>query len=84
MREIAECCANQEGFIRPEMPMQEILFRALLSEGNKPVSLERLHYLVTERYHTPANPRSISLNGLKRVLDSDIYYGFREVSRIPA
>ncbi len=84
MREIAECCANQEGFIRPEMPMQEILFRALLSEGNKPVSLERLHYLVTERWHTPANPRSISLNGLKRVLDSDIYYGFREVSRIPA
>ena len=80
IREIAECCANQEEFIRPDMPMQEIVFRTLLSEGNQPVSLERLHYLVTEHWYTPTNPRNISMNGLKRVLDNDAYYGFKEVS----
>ena len=81
IREIAKCCANQEGFIRPDMPMQEIVFRALLSEGNHPTSLEQLHYLVTERWYTPANPKSISTEGLKRVLDNDMYYGVQGVLR---
>ena len=80
IREIAGCCSTQEGFIRPDMPMQEIIFRSVLSEGNQPVSLEQLHYLVTERWYTPNNPRNISASGLKRVLDSDMYYGFSEVS----
>ena len=79
IREIAKCCSTQEGFISPEMPMQEIVFRTILSEGNRPVSLERLHYAVTEGWYSPINPRSITLSGLKRVLDSDAYYGFKEV-----
>ena len=81
IKEITECCSTQEGFIRPDMPMQEIIFRSVLSEGNQPISLERLHYLVTDRWYTPNNPRNISISGLKRVLDSDMYYGFSEVSR---
>ena len=80
IKELAKCCAKQEGFIRPEMPFQEILFRAIASEGNKPVSLERLHYLVTEGWYSPINPRSITMNGLKLVLDNDTYYGFNKVS----
>ena len=81
IKEITGCCSNQEGFIRPDMPMQEIIFRSVLSQGNQPISLERLHYLVTDRWYTPNNPRNISISGLKRVLDSDMYYGFNEVSR---
>ncbi len=81
---IVECCSTQEEFVRPDMPMQEIIFRSVLSEGNQPVSLEQLHYLVTERWYTPNNPRNISVGGLKRVLDSDMYYGFSEVSRTTA
>ena len=76
---ISECCATQEEFIRPEMPIQEIVFRTILSHGNKPVSLEKLHEDVTERWYTPLNPRSISPVGLKRVLERDAYYGFKEV-----
>ena len=84
IREIMECCSNQEGFIRPDMPMQEIIFRSVISEGNRPTSLKQLHYLVTDRWYTPNNPRNISIIGLKRVLDSDMYYGFNEVSRATA
>ena len=80
IREIAKCCATQEGFIRPEMPMQEIVFRALLSKGNRPADLKRLHHLVTYEYYSPTNPRHIGLEGMKRVLDSDAYYGIVEVS----
>ena len=81
IKEIMGCCSNQEGFIRPNMPMQEIIFRSVLSEGNQPTSLEQLHYLVTDRWYTPNNPRNISISGLKRVIDSDMYYGFNEVPR---
>ena len=79
IKEIGECCATKEGFIRPDMPMQEIVFRSLLVAGNKPTSVERLHFLVTEEYYTPMNPRSITAVGLKRVLDSDVFYGFKQV-----
>ena len=80
IREIVKCCAKEEGFIRPDMPMQEIAFRSLLAKGNKAETLEQLHYLVTDRWCTPSNPRNITVDGLRRVLDSDEYYGFKDVS----
>ncbi len=79
LKQIAKCCSGQEGFIRPEMPMQEIVFRSILAEGNKPVKLEVLHDLVTDKWYTPINPRNLSVVGLKRVLDNDVYYGLKEV-----
>ena len=80
-KEIPGCCAKKDGFIRADMPMQEILFRTILAAGNKPVSLERLHYEVTEGWYTPINPRNIAMINLKRVLDSDTYYGFEEAPK---
>lgn len=80
IREIEECCARAEGFITPEMPMLEILFRTLLSEGNRPMALEELLEVLTERYATPSNPRSITPEGLRRVLNTDFYYCFRELA----
>ena len=76
IKDIAKCCGKKEGFIVAEMPIQEIVFKALLSQGNKPVSLAHLHYLVTDQWYSPVNPRSISREGLKQVLDNDAYYGF--------
>ena len=81
MKEIAECCSTVEGFIRPEMPIAEIVFRTLLAGRNRPISLENLQHLVTEEWYTPVNPRNITVPGLKRVLDSDTFYGFREVAQ---
>lgn len=80
IKDIAKNCANHEGYIRPEMPMQEIVFRSILAERNRPVSLSRLHDLVTDKWYTPTNPRSVSAAGLKLVLDYDEYYGFKDVS----
>ena len=76
---IEECCSKREGFIKPEMPMQEIAFRTLLAEGNKPATLSHLHYEITETWYTPMNPRHIDVSNVKRVLDSDNYYGFAKV-----
>ena len=79
IKDIAKNCAHHEGYIRPEMPMQEIVFRCILAERNQPMSLNHLHHLVTDEWYTPANPRNLSVAGLKLVLDHDQYYGFQEV-----
>ena len=76
---IAKCCSRKEGFIRPQMPIQEIIFRIILSDGNKPTKLSHLLSLLTEEWATPMNPKSIDGEGLRKILASDNYYGFREL-----
>ena len=80
MDEIAEHYAEDEGFIRTEMPIQEIVFRILLTVRNQPTPLRDLHYELTERWATPARPINISELGLRRLLDADTHYGFARVS----
>ena len=80
MAEIAKCCATSDEFIRPGLSLKEIVFRLLLKEGNRPVALNTLHYALTEEWARPTNPMNISLQTLKRTLDEDTYYGFKEVS----
>lgn len=76
LAEIAEFCSAEQGFIRPAMPLQEIVFRVLLTRGNEHISLGDLHYELTEKWSTPIRPINISIEGLCRILDSDDFYGF--------
>ena len=78
--EIAAHYTEDEGFIRTEMPIQEIVFRILLSRRNQPTPLRDLHYELTERWATPFRPINISELGLRRILDADTHYGFAQVS----
>ena len=79
--EIAEYADSEDGFIQPDMPIQEIVFRILLSRKNEPTSLTELHEQLTERWSTPIRPINVSLGSLERILDGDTYYGFaREAS----
>ena len=75
---VAKCCANSEDFIQAELPLQEILLRTLLIKGNRPMSLMDLHKVITEQWATPVRPMNISIEDLKRILDSDNYYCFNE------
>ncbi len=78
--EIAEHYMEDEEFIRTEMPIQEIVFRILLTRRNQPTLLRDLHYELTERWATPVRPINISELGLRRILDADTHYGFAQVS----
>ena len=77
--EIAEHAAADGGFIRTEMPIQEIVFRVLLARRNEPALLRDLHYELTERWATPVRPINLTEAGLARILDADTYYGFARV-----
>ena len=76
LNEIAEYSAGEEGFISSNMPLQEIVFRMLLTRRNQPTTLEELHNELTERWSTPVRPINITLKSLERILNSDNYYGF--------
>ena len=77
--EIASYCADDDDFIRTEMPIQEIVFRLLLTRRNTPTLLSDLHYELTEKWSTPVRPINLTEEGLARILDSDTYYGFARV-----
>ena len=76
IREISQNYKNDDSFIRSDMPVQEIVFRTLLSRNNRPMSLADLHYELTEKWATPIRPIVITEERLLRILDNDTYYGF--------
>ncbi len=77
--EIAKFSADDEGFIRTTMGIQEILFRTLLARRNRPTLLTDLHYELTERWSTPIRPINITEEGLRRIMEGDDFYGFARV-----
>ncbi len=79
IREIREFYADVGDFIRPDMPIQEILFRMLLARGNEPLTLVQLHHELTDTWSSALRPISIDEERLQRVLEADTYYGFAEV-----
>ena len=79
VQEIQANHADDPDFIRSDMPIQEIVFRTLLTRGNRPTLLADLHYELTERWATPTRPIVITEDRLQRVLDADIYYGLVRV-----
>jgi hypothetical protein len=76
--DIAEHDAKDQDFIQPNMTIQEIIFRILLSRHNQPTQLHDLHYELTEKWATPIRPINITEVGLGRILDNDTYYGFTQ------
>ena len=76
VNEIQRHCADDTEFIQSAMPLQEIVFRMLLLQGGEPITLGELHTDLTEKWSSAMRPITITLDGLARVLNSDVFYGF--------
>ena len=79
IREIREFHDDVPGYIRGDMPVQEIVFRMLLTRGNEATHLSELHQELTGRWSSPLRPIGIDEARLRQVLAADRYYGFEEV-----
>ena len=79
MSEIRRHCPEDDNYIRSEMPLQEIVFRILLLRGDTPTTLGQLHRELTERWSSPLRPITITMTGLARILDHDVFYGFEGI-----
>ena len=84
VEEIAKYGPEEQDFIRSDMPIQEMVFRILLGLRNEPTPLRDLHRELTERWSTPIRPITITEPGLRRILDTDTYYGFAQEGVAPA
>ncbi len=74
---IRGCCSQAPGFITQRLPILESVFRLFLANNNHPLDLEELGRQLSEwrggdTYRTSAEV-------LSRLLESDHYYGLRQV-----
>jgi len=74
---IKDCCSKKSGFITDELPVLESIFRLFLANGNQPLDLEELGKQLSEWRGGDAYRTSAEI--LSRLLQSDQYYGLRQV-----
>ena len=71
--------AKIEGFVNPNLPVREAVFRLLLVYQNKPLDVEQLSQYLTDCGIGIMDARLIQPKALQRILDSDDYYGITRV-----
>ena len=77
LRTIRQCCSKRDGFITPNMPLLEMIFRLLLANGNQPLELGQMQEQLQKWLGDTSNARDLSVPKLKRILSNDKYYGLR-------
>ena len=73
---IEKCCSKKEGFLPPNLPLKESLFRIFLARGNRPLELEEIYNALKEWLTSAEDPRTVSLEAVQRILENDRFYGF--------
>lgn len=74
---IKDCCSKTPGFITGELPILDSIFRLFLANGNQPLDVEELGNQLNELRGGDTYRTSPEI--LSRLLNSDHYYGLREV-----
>jgi len=74
---LKQCCSKSESFITPDLPLAETIFRLFLANGNKPLSLEHIQSKLQQRFSDISGSRDLSIPKLKRIMDSDRFYGMK-------
>ncbi len=74
---IKDCCSQEPRFITGELPILESIFRLFLANGNQPLGLEELGRQLSE--WRAENPYYTSVEVLSRLLESDQFYGLKQV-----
>ena len=74
---IKDCCSHVQGYISGELPILESIFRFFLANGNEPLDVEELGKQLSECRDGDTYRTSAEI--LSRLLESDQYYGLRQV-----
>ena len=74
---IKDCCSQTPGFITGSSPILDSIFRLFLANGNQPLDAEELGTQLSEWRGGDTYRTSPEI--LSRLLNSDQYYGLREV-----
>ncbi len=77
LKTIKGCCSKAPDFITGKLPILESIFRLFLANGNQPLDVEELGTQLNEWRGGDTYRTSPEI--LSRLLNSDQYYGLREV-----
>ena len=77
---IKDCCSKTPGFINQKQPIMESVFRIFLSNDNQPLNLEELGTQLRE--FRSGDTYRTSPEILQRLLNTDRYYGIRQVPQV--
>ena len=75
---IRSCCSKERGYITAEMPVLEAVFRVFLMNGNQPTDLDGVRDELAQWVSLNSRAHNYSTDMLRRLIDSDDYYGLRE------
>lgn len=80
LKQIVKHCSATAEFINSEMPLMEAVFRLLLANSTKPMTLEEIYGGLGEQWVDPVNPRIPSPEGVYWTLCSDAFYGICQIA----
>jgi hypothetical protein len=75
LKTIQKCCSKSDNFITPGLPFQETIFRVILANGNKPITLAELGEALRQRPGIDVYRTSVIF--LSRLMQDDVYYGIK-------
>ena len=76
---LKQCCSKQQSFVAPGMPIQELIFRVFLANGNQPQDLRQIEDKLRQWLTPTGTLRDLSAEKLERIIGGDSYYGLRAV-----
>ncbi len=78
LRRIRECCSAKKGYIAPDMPILEAVFRIYLANGNQPMPLASVRDQLAD-WCPDGQCRwlLLPLDQLERIVQHDQFYGLR-------
>ncbi len=78
MAVIRDCCARKSGYITPEMPVLDAIFRILLANANQPMPLQHVREQLKE--WCPSGRCQwllMPLDVMRQIVERDQFYGLR-------
>ncbi|MBI4320161.1 MAG: hypothetical protein HY675_16855 [Chloroflexi bacterium] len=75
---IRNCCSKARGYITPDTPVLEAVFRVFLANGNQPTDLEGIREQLSEWIPLSVRPHNYEAGFLEKIIGGDDYYGLRE------
>jgi len=78
LKVVRDCCGKKKGFITPDMPTLEAIFRIYLANGNQPMPLDHVREQLAE-WCPGGGCQWVMLppETLERLIEHDRYYGLR-------
>jgi len=76
---IAKCCSKKDSYLKPEMPLMEVIFRILLSGPAKGMSHTGVFKILSDKWANQKVPKNLSNELVRQIANSSGGYGVQTI-----